>query len=292
MTAIKQVSITSATHSENLGNYLNDERALMRDSQNITNPDNWEEEMSHTREAFGHDVPSRAGTINTLMYHQILAFNPDECSVNGGPMTPERCMEYAKEYISSRYPNQEAIWVLHQEHCAADGTERFAIHIGINRTDLETGLRLNEGRSKYAKIERANYVRDMDKKYGLKQLVAGERNCAIHARQPSRGEQILAAQGTLTDKQYIRNAINASMKEMHSCPEGKELQQFASLLSEKGVRMTVSKNGKNFIFERQKTGFKVGGNKLGRGYSKAGIAKALGIRMARFLVYAAEQSMD
>lgn len=145
MTAIKQVSVTSAAHLKSLSGYLNDERALMRDSQNLVDESRWAEEMDRTRETYGHNSPSRAGAAVTYMYHHVIGFNPDECSCNGGSMTPEKCMQFAREWVQGRYPNQEAVWVLHKEHCTADSTDRYAVHVGINRTDLETGNRLHEG---------------------------------------------------------------------------------------------------------------------------------------------------
>lgn len=84
------------------------------------------------------------------MQHQVIGFNPDECSCNGGPMTPSRCMEYARDYIAKRYPNQEIVIVLHEERCRSDGSARFAAHLAINRTDLETGRRLNDGPARAA----------------------------------------------------------------------------------------------------------------------------------------------
>ena len=60
MTAIKQVAVTSTAHAGNLGCYLNDERALARDSQHLVNEGNWEAEMAKTREAYG-DVPPGSG---------------------------------------------------------------------------------------------------------------------------------------------------------------------------------------------------------------------------------------
>lgn len=66
MSAIKQVAVTSAAHAGSLGKYLNDERALMRDSQHIANEDRWFEEMDATREAYGHNAPGRAGGVNDL----------------------------------------------------------------------------------------------------------------------------------------------------------------------------------------------------------------------------------
>lgn len=292
MTAIKQKAVTSAAHASNVAKYLDDGRALVRSSQNIANEDSWQREMAKTREAYGHDRPSRAGAANTVMYHQVLAFNPDECSCNGGKMTPETCMDYAREYIASRYPNQEAVWVLHREHCAADGTDRFAVHIAINRTDLETGRRLNEGRSRNAKIERANAVRDMDRKWGLEQMREGERNSRVHARQPTRQEKAMAARGIRSDKQYIREAVTASVAEVRANPQENKVRALASALDKKGVDMHVAKGGKSFELCRRSTGLKVRSYKLGRGYSAAGIAAGLGIQGARLLMQAAENEMD
>ncbi|MBR2789943.1 MAG: hypothetical protein IKD70_04925, partial [Eggerthellaceae bacterium] len=117
MSAIKQIGITTPAHVKNVGGYLDDARALARDSQHLINEKNWSKEMERTREAYGHNTPSRAGAKNTFMYHQIIGFNPDECSMNGGKMTPEKCMEYARQWVEKRYPNQEAVWVLHREGC-------------------------------------------------------------------------------------------------------------------------------------------------------------------------------
>lgn len=284
MTTIKQVSITTPAHVANLGKYLNDERALARESQHIVNESNWAHEMERTREAYGHNTPARAGKESAFMFHQILAFNPDECSANGGKMTPEKCMEYAREWVSKRYPNQEAIWVLHKEHCKADDTERFAIHIAINRTDLETGRRYNDGRSKNAKIERANAVRDMDRAWGLRQVEANERNSHVHARQPTRAEKEMRARGIRSDKQYLREAIIASMREVAAKPGEKPVRQLAASLEKKGVKMANSKDGNDLTFERVSTGRRVNGVSLGRGYSKAGIAAGLGSEVAGLTV--------
>lgn len=103
VTAIKQVAVTSAAHAGSLGKYLNDERALMRDSRHIVNEGRWLEEMDATREAYGHNAPGRAGASTTYMYHQVIGFNPDECSCNGGKMTPKKCMEFAKDWVQTRY---------------------------------------------------------------------------------------------------------------------------------------------------------------------------------------------
>lgn len=244
MTAIKTKAVTSAGHVGNLGKYLNDDRALLRDSQHIVNDRRWEKEMDATREAYGHNDPSRAGAKVTYMYHQVIGFNPDECSCNGGKMTPEKCMDFAREWVRNRYPSQEAVWVLHQEHCNADGTDRYAVHIGINRTDLETGKRLCEGRGQKAKVERANAMRQ-------------------HVREISRGDA-----------------------------PGNRMRELSRRLEADGIKMSMSKGGKQVKFQREGSGFEVGGSRLGRGFSMSGIAKGLGMEAGLQVARGVSQDMD
>ena len=110
MTIIKQRAVTERGHQRNLRAYINDDKkVLLRDSQNMEdckNLNRWATFMEETRKAFGHDKAARrvrdkkTGELvqakNTIMYHQILAFLPDECDINGGKLTPEDCMRYAK----------------------------------------------------------------------------------------------------------------------------------------------------------------------------------------------------
>ena len=193
MTAVKQIAITSANHLKSLRGYLDrsNERHEVADmdSQHLNDPANWEREFDRTREAYGHNRAGRAGAKCTYCYHQIIAFNPSECDLNGGRLTAGDCMAFAREWVERYYPNQEAVWALHREHCAADGTDRWAVHVAINRTDLETGKRLDEGRSSRQKVLHASRMRGMDERWGLAQMEKGARNSAHHARQQSRGER-------------------------------------------------------------------------------------------------------
>lgn len=292
MTTIKQVSVNDHAHVANVSKYLDDGRILARDSQFIANEDNWAKEMSDTRKAYGCDSPSRAGVASAYMYHQIIAFNPDDCDWNGGPMTPVKCMEFVREWVRTRHPNQEACWVLHREHCNADGTDRYAVHLAVNRVDLETGKRFNEGRARWAKVERANAMRDLDRKWGLREVRANERNSVVHARQPTRAEKEMAARGVRSDKEYIREAIKASVQDVQAYPDGNKLRFLARSLDGKGVGMTVTKDGKDFAFERKSTGRIVRGVKLGKGFSMAGIARAVGMEAAKQVVRAMEDGMN
>ena len=209
MTIIKQRAVTENGHQRNLRAYINDDKkVLLRDSQNMdgcTNIKRWATFMETTRRRFGHDKASRmvrdkkTGELrqsrNTIMYHQILAFLPDECDINGGKLTPEECMAYAKEYAAKFYPNQQVVFALHNEYCKEDKTHRYAVHMVINRSDIQTKKRLNEGRGQKAKVERASRIRKMDKAWGLKQVERDERNSSVHKKQPSKVEKEIEGRG-------------------------------------------------------------------------------------------------
>ena len=149
MTIIKQTGVQSSGHMKNLRGYINDDRkVILRDSLNMdgcTNPKRWAHHMWMTREAYGHNKAARrvrdkkTGELkeakNTILFHQILGFNPDECDLNGGRLSPEECMRYAKEYVGKHYPNQQIVMALHNEYCKADKT-RSAEEVGIGMDKL------------------------------------------------------------------------------------------------------------------------------------------------------------
>ena len=206
-------------------------------------------------------------------------------------MTPERCMEYAQQWISSRYSAHEARWCLHEEACKADGTKRYAVHIAINRTDLNTGKRLNEGRAKEAKISRANGVRDLDRAYGLRQMKVNERNSRVHAIQPTKAEREMAARGAQSVKAYIRQHVSRHVQQIAAeQPHGNRMRELSRRLGTDGIKMTTSKDGRQLQFEHGN--YRVNGNRLGRGFSMTGIAKGLGIEAGILMVKAMEDDRE
>lgn len=56
--------------------------------------------------------------------------------------------------------------------------------MAINRSDLMTGKRLDEGRSRQASVRRASALREMDQKWGLKQVEKDKKNSLIRDRSP------------------------------------------------------------------------------------------------------------
>lgn len=237
MTIIKQRAVTEKGHQRNLRAYINDDKkVLLRDSQNMEdckNLNRWATFMEETRKAFGHDKAARrvrdkkTGELvqakNTIMYHQILAFLPDECDINGGKLTPEDCMRYAKEYVQRHYPNQQVVLALHNEYCKEDKTHRYAVHMVINRSDLSTGKRLAEGLSKSAKVERASRIRKMDKAWGLKQVERDERNSSVHKKQPSKVEKEIEGRGGKSYKTNLRELCRIAAERSQDIYEYREM---------------------------------------------------------------------
>lgn len=250
MTVIKQKAVTENGHAKNLRNYINDPRALLRSFQNIGAPARWADEMNRVREACGHNQPSRSGAANTILYHQVLAFLCEDLDLYDGPMTPESCMEYAREYVLRRYPDHQVAFALHKEHCREDGTDRYAVHMAINRTNLATGKRLDEGLGYKGKRARAATVRDMDGKWGLHQVEKGVENSQIHKRQPQRTgveKQILdraAKQGRAPEEASYKYNLRELCRGLRK--KARSMEEYRSLLHEWGVASEV-KGGKLYV---------------------------------------------
>ena len=237
MTVIKQQSVTESSHQKHLRDYINnDKKVLLRDEQNMTGCHDlkqWASFMSRTRDRYGHNKSARksrdkeTGKIieakNTILYHQVLAFLPDECDVNGGRLKPEDCMRFAKEYASRYYPNQQIVFALHKEHCKEDHTYRYAIHMVINRSNIVTGKRLAEGTGAQAKRNRANRVRTMDKEWGLQQVEEGVRNSKVHAKQPSKIEKEIESRGVRSCKTNLRELCRIAAQRATNLVEYREL---------------------------------------------------------------------
>lgn len=320
MTAIKQIAVTSGAHLKSLRGYLDrsNERheVLDMDSQHLDDPANWEREFDRTREAYGHNRPGKAGSRCTYLYHQIIAFNPSECDLNGGKMSAEDCMRFAREWVERYYPNQEAVWALHREHCAADGTDRYAVHAAINRSDLVTSKRLDEGRASRQRTLHAKRMRDMDERWGLAQMERGVRNSAVHARQPSRAEQRAREAGLArsarfeTDLDHVRRVVRESVREVAASDTPNKMRALNDELERRGIHMRLSRDERakerDVVFEykptydRRDTSGKhirkasISGHKLGRGYSISGIQRGLGIAggVARELWSLEERALD
>ena len=271
MTAIKQTSVTSRKHLARLKTYLdwNKEKALDHDTQNIIKENRWFEEMDETREMAGHNSAGKSGTRCTYMQHQIIGFNPDECSCNGGKMTPELCMGYAREYVQARYPNQEVVIVLHEEHCKGDGTTRYAAHLGINRTNIETGRRLDEGSARQAARARVETIRELDKRYGLKQLERGKSNSRVHGRQPGHAERDMARKGQAwrSENALIRATVARRIEEVSKIPGCRDpMGELKRRLAKDGIALSRSKDGSlQYRFHSKSLGSvrKVNGARLG-----------------------------
>lgn len=219
MTVIKQKRVSSERYAKNVRKYINGKDAIVRGGWNIEWSDHWFSKMDRTRKVFHHDKPSRAGVKNVIMLHQILAFLPEECSCNGGKMTPDACLAYAEQWLAKHYPHQQVILALHEESDKAG--KRYAVHMAINRTDLLTGKRCETG-GRRGKFERASWVREMDKAWNLTQLEKGKRNSKIRDRQPRDIEKEIVDRGEYSYKNNLRELIHIAIDDYHP----KNMEQF------------------------------------------------------------------
>ena len=288
MTIIKQGGVSSKSHQRNLRAYINDDKkVLLRDSQNMEECKDlkrWASYMERTRRTFGHDKAARrirdrkTGELkeakNTVLLHQIVAFLPDECDLNGGKLTPEDCMKYARDYVGTYYPNQEVVFALHNEYCKEDKTHRYAVHIVINRSDLSTGKRLDEGRGKEAKVRRASRIRKMDKAWGLKQVERDERNSSVHKKQPSRIEKELAARGIDSYKTNLRELCRIA------AGEAENIYDYRELLESWGVD-TEFKRGRMYVTDTDNNRYAFSVAKLDADLGTKGLEAAFTANVAK-----------
>lgn len=271
MTAIKQVSVHSTRHLKNVESYLDwhRDKALAHDTFNIIDEDRAFIEMDETRRSAGHDVPGKTNSRWTPMEHQVVAFNADECSCNGGKMTPELCMEYAREYVRTRYEDYESVLVLHLERCASDNTDRYCCHIAINRSNIQSGLRLDEGPARQAARARVATIRALDEKYGLKQLERGKANSRVHGRQPGSAERDMARKGQAerSENERVRRTVAKRIEEVGRIPDCPDrMAELSRRLARDGIRLKRSKGGDlQYRFHSKSLGGerKVNGARLG-----------------------------
>ncbi|MTQ74476.1 relaxase/mobilization nuclease domain-containing protein [[Ruminococcus] torques] len=109
------------------------------------------------------------------------------------------------------------------EYCKEDKTHRYAVHIVINRSDLSTGKRLDEGRGKEAKVRRASRIRKMDKAWGLKQVERDERNSSVHKKQPSKVEKEIEGRGGKSYKTNLRELCRIAAERSQDIYEYREM---------------------------------------------------------------------
>ena len=197
MTIIRQYGISDSASSKRLQALINeDDSVLLRSSYNLahcTNIKRWATFMEATRRRYGHDKASRhvrskkTGELvpakNTIMFHQILAFLPDECDINGGKLTPEDCMRYAKEYVERYYSEYEVVLAVQKVTSEGDGVSHYVSHVIINRSNIADGKRLDEGRGDVAARKHVAHVKEMDERWGMKQVERKKQNSAIHPKQ-------------------------------------------------------------------------------------------------------------
>ena len=278
MTIVKTAGVCSSRHARNLRVYLEGKDALVRETVNVIEENRAFEEMAETRRLAGHDRPARKGARNTIMLHFVLAFLPEEADVNGGPMAPGACMAYAREFMARRgYDEHQAVLALHREHCEADGTDRYAVHIAVNRTNLRTGKRLHEGRSAQAKRDRAATARALDAEWGLHQVVEGVPNSIVHALQPDRqgAEKRIAERAASRGVDPLDASCKGNLRELCRIFRNRaaSLEEYREMLAGFGVETEV-RDGRVYATDEDNRKYEFSLAKLDRSLSLDALEEA------------------
>ena len=275
MSIIKQRSVVSPKHAKSLRKYINKKDALLQETQNIKLGDDWYKAMQMTRDIqAGMSRKQKEGTKSAKIYHQIIAFLPDEIDLYGGKMTPELCMKYARQYAERHYKNHEIVFVLHKEYCKADDTYRYAIHMSINRIDLETMKKLTVPSIFKAKKQRVEWIREMDEEWNLAQVKEGQPNSKIHALQPFKSEKNITSRGQSQDnsdwasyKARLREAIHIAKD------KAMDFDQFATKLQPWGAEVE-KRNGRIYIRDSENPKYQFNIAKLDPSYMPSALNKA------------------
>ena len=275
MSIIKQRSVISDKHSISLKKYINRKDALLRETQNIKLGDNWYEAMETTRNIQeGMSRKQKEGTKSAKIYHQIIAFLPDEADINGGKMTPELCMKYAQQYAERHYKNHEIVFVLHKEHCMADDTYRYAIHMAINRIDLETMKKLTVPSIFKAKKQRVEWIKEMDEEWNLAQVKEGQANSKIHALQPFKSEKNITTRGQSQNKGDWES-YKAVLREMvgKASDRAIDFEHFIKQLDEWRIKVERKEN-RIYVRDKDNPQYKFNTVKLDPSYKLSELNKA------------------
>ena len=192
-------------------------------------------------------------------------------------------MKYAKEYAQRRYSEYQIAFALHKEYCKEDKTERYAVHMAINRTNLKTGKRLAEGRGEIAKIDRARTIRELDDEWDLQQVEKDKPNSKIHSRQARGAEKEITERGEKSYKRNLRRWCDRLADRSSSLPE------FCSLLEAAGYKVTTTNNkvfvvdldhetnkqGQNIVFNLSKLDGRFSKKSLESSFAEKGTIKAV-----------------
>ena len=145
--------------------------------------------------------------------------------------------------MAERYPNQEVVMVLHRERCRADATDRYAVHLGINRSDRKPA----EGSTRAPPERRRHHawktVRTLDERYGLRQQ-ARQGQLARPREAAGRAERDMARKGQAerSENARVRVAVARRIEEvrrMRDCPD--RMGELERRLRRDGIELAKSK---------------------------------------------------
>ena len=101
----------------------------------------------------------------------------------------------------------------------------------------------------------------------------------------------MKSRGIVSEKERIRQAVKHHVSSIaREAPQANRMRELAHRLKSDNIHMTMNKSSAQIQF--RSGNYCVNGNKLGRGFSVAGITKGLGMSAAHSMMQAVEQDME
>ena len=123
-------------------------------------------------------------------------------------------------------------------------------------------------------MKRASRIRDLDREWGLKQVVEGERNSSVHKKQPSRIEKELAARGIDSYKTNLRELCRIA------AGEAENIYDYRELLESWGVD-TEFKRGRMYVTDTDNNRYAFSVAKLDADLGTKGLEAAFTANVAK-----------
>ena len=249
-------------------------RAIAHDFVNIHGKDhqrNWGYVMDRTRETFGNDKSWRGKDAVTYNHFVVSPDPRDGVDVD---TLRELTMRWVHEFFgdgatAGRLGNYEVAVVYHD-----DNENRVPhAHVIVNNTDLDSGRRLHRNNDVNEQAL-PNRLQEIAKDMGLRHFDNDENDKARKEMQQAgryftKEERKLLRRGRFSWKQDLANNLQVARRTSRSESE------FLEACGRLGI--AVERKGDDWMFSHPANPerWKVRGYRLGKAYSRAGIAKAI-----------------
>ena len=201
-------------------------------------------------------------------YHLKIAFDPQDWTRNGGPLTEREAMEIGTLVMLEFFPGSESVGSVHTDK------DHLHFHGVINAVDLQNGKMIDMRDADYRRLK--DRVQEICAERGLtaidwRRATRMKRDREVQSDLPiteTFAEQGLKERGKTTWKDDLRERIDAAIKESST------MNEFKAQLRARGVELTrCTEKTISYRLEGREKGCR--GDTLGGDYTVAAIRDAL-----------------